>query len=196
MPNQLFLATTNTGKIQEFKLLLKESNYSLVTPKETGVNLAVEENGNSFKENALIKAKAYSIATNFLCLADDSGIEIDALNGMPGVYSARYGGADLTDKDRVNLVLSKMRDVPWSLRTARFRTSLALAWPEGENAVYEGVLEGVIGFESKGANGFGYDPIFFLPSLQSTVGELTHIQKSQISHRSIAVSKLLKFLLA
>jgi len=196
MPNQLFLATTNTGKIQEFKLLLKESNYSLVTPKETGVNLAVEENGNSFKENALIKAKAYSIATNFLCLADDSGIEIDALNGMPGVYSARYGGADLTDKDRVNLVLSKMRDVPWSLRTARFRTSLALAWPEGENAVYEGVLEGVIGFESKGANGFGYDPIFFLPSLQSTVGELTNIQKAQISHRSIAVSKLLKFLLA
>jgi len=196
MPNQLFLATTNTGKIQEFKLLLKESNYSLVTPKETGVNLAVEENGNSFKENALIKAKAYSIATNFLCLADDSGIEIDALNGMPGVYSARYGGADLTDKDRVNLVLSKMRDVPWSLRTARFRTSLALAWPEGKNAVYEGVLEGFIEFESKGANGFGYDPIFFLPSLQSTVGELTHIQKSQISHRSIAVSKLLKFLLA
>ena len=196
MPNQLFLATTNTGKIQEFKLLLKESKYSLVTPKETGVNLAVEENGNSFKENALIKAKAYSIATNFLCLADDSGIEIDALNGMPGVYSARYGGADLTDKDRVNLVLSKMRDVPWSLRTARFRTSLALAWPEGENAVYEGVLEGVIGFESKGANGFGYDPIFFLPSLQSTVGELTNIQKAQISHRSIAVSKLLKFLLA
>ena len=196
MPNQLFLATTNTGKIQEFKLLLKESKYSLVTPKETGVNLAVEENGNSFKENALIKAKAYSIATNYLCLADDSGIEIDALNGMPGVYSARYGGADLTDKDRVNLVLSKMRDVPWSLRTARFRTSLALAWPEGENAVYEGVLEGVIGFESKGANGFGYDPIFFLPSLQSTVGELTNIKKAQISHRSIAVSKLLKFLLA
>ena len=196
MPNQLFLATTNTGKIQEFKLLLKESNYSLVTPKETGVNLAVEENGNSFKENALIKAKAYSIATNFLCLADDSGIEIDALKGMPGICSARYGGPDLTDKDRVNLVLSKMRDVPWSLRTARFRTSLALAWPEGENAVYEGVLEGVIGFESKGANGFGYDPIFFLPSLQSTVGELTNIQKAQISHRSIAVSKLLKFLLA
>ena len=196
MPNQLFLATTNTGKIQEFKLLLKESKYSLVTPKETGVNLAVEENGNSFKENALIKAKAYSIATNFLCLADDSGIEIDALNGMPGVYSARYGGADLTDKDRVNLVLSKMRDVPWSLRTARFRTSLALAWPEGENAVYEGVLEGVIEFESRGANGFGYDPIFFLPSLQSTVGELTNIPKAQISHRSIAVSKLLKFLLA
>ena len=196
MPNQLFLATTNTGKIQEFKLLLKESNYSLVTPKETGVNLAVEENGNSFKENALIKAKAYSIATNYLCLADDSGIEIDALNGMPGICSARYGGPDLTDKDRVNLVLSKMRDVPWSLRTARFRTSLALAWPEGENAVYEGVLEGVIGFESKGTNGFGYDPIFFLPSLQSTVGELTNIQKAQISHRSIAVSKLLKFLLA
>ena len=196
MPNQLFLATTNTGKIQEFKLLLKESKYSLVTPKETGVNLAVEENGNSFKENALIKAKAYSIATNYLCLADDSGIEIDALNGMPGICSARYGGPDLTDKDRVNLVLSKMRDVPWSLRTARFRTSLALAWPEGENAVYEGVLEGVIGFESKGTNGFGYDPIFFLPSLQSTVGELTNIQKAQISHRSIAVSKLLKFLLA
>ena len=196
MPNQLFLATTNTGKIQEFKLLLKESKYSLVTPKETGVNLAVEENGNSFKENALIKAKAYSIATNYLCLADDSGIEIDALNGMPGICSARYGGPDLTDKDRVNLVLSKMRDVPWSLRTARFRTSLALAWPEGENAVYEGVLEGVIGFESKGTNGFGYDPIFFLPSLQSTVGELTSIQKAQISHRSIAVSKLLKFLLA
>ena len=196
MPNQLFLATTNTGKIQEFKLLLKESKYSLVTPKEAGVNLAVEENGNSFKENALIKAKAYSIATNYLCLADDSGIEIDALNGMPGICSARYGGPDLTDKDRVNLVLSKMRDVPWSLRTARFRTSLALAWPEGENAVYEGVLEGVIGFESKGTNGFGYDPIFFLPSLQSTVGELTNIQKAQISHRSIAVSKLLKFLLA
>ena len=196
MPNQLFIATTNIGKIQEFRLLLKESNYSLVTPKENGVNLAVEENGNSFKENALIKAKAYSIATNYLCLADDSGIEIDALNGMPGIYSARYGGLDLTDKDRMNLVLSKMRDVPWSHRTARFRTSLALAWPEGKNAVYEGVLEGFIEFESKGANGFGYDPIFFLPSLQSTVGELTHIQKSQISHRSIAVSKLLKFLLA
>ena len=128
--------------------------------------------------------------------ADDSGIEIDALNGMPGIYSARYGGDGLTDKDRVNLVLSKMKDVPWHLRTARFRSSLALAWPNGENSIYEGVLEGFIEFEPKGTNGFGYDPIFYIPFLQSTVGELSETQKSQISHRSKAVSKLLAFLLS
>ena len=196
MLNPLLLATTNTGKIQEFKLLLTGSNYSLVTPKQAGLNLSVAETGCSFNENALIKAKAYSVATNYLCLADDSGIEIDALNGMPGIYSARYGGDGLTDKDRVNLVLSKMKDVPWHLRTARFRSSLALAWPNGENSIYEGVLEGFIEFEPKGTNGFGYDPIFYIPFLQSTVGELSQTQKSKISHRSKAVSKLLAFLLS
>ena len=196
MLNPLLLATTNTGKIQEFKLLLKGSNYSLVTPKEAGLNLSVEETGCSFSENALIKAKAYSASTNYLCLADDSGIEIDALDGMPGIYSARYGGDGLTDKDRVNVVLGKMKDVPWDLRKARFRSCLALAWPTGENYIYEGVLEGFIDFESKGTNGFGYDPIFYIPFLQSTVGELSQAQKSKISHRSKAVSKLLAFLLS
>jgi len=194
MLNPLLLATTNTGKIQEFKLLLTGSNYSLVTPKQAGLNLSVAETGCSFNENALIKAKAYSVATNYLCLADDSGIEIDALNGMPGIYSARYGGDGLTDKDRVNLVLSKMKDVPWHLRTARFRSSLALAWPNGENSIYEGVLEGFIEFEPKGTNGFGYDPIFYIPSLGKHMAELDLDEKNLISHRGIAARKVVEFL--
>ena len=193
MPD-LLLATTNTGKIQEFRLLLKESNYSLISPDDVGLNLSVPETGSSFEENALIKANAYSIASNHLCLADDSGIEIDALNGLPGIYSARYGGEGFSDKDRINLVLEEMKDIPWHLRKARFRTSLALPWPDGKNTVYEGVLEGFIEFHPKGTNGFGYDPIFYIPSLKSTAGELSEDQKSQISHRSKAASQLLMFL--
>ena len=195
MHNPLLLATTNTGKIKEFRLLLKKSRYALVTPEETGLCLSVTETGTSFRENALIKAKAYSTATNCLSLADDSGIEIDALGGLPGIHSARYGGPGLTDKDRVNLVLSNMIHVPWNLRKARFRTSIALAWPNGKYAVREGVLEGVIEFEPKGTFGFGYDPIFYVPSFQCTVAELSDVQKSQISHRSKAATKILKLLL-
>tara|TARA_B100001146_G_C16175711_1_gene432263 strand:+ start:1233 stop:1823 length:591 start_codon:yes stop_codon:yes gene_type:complete len=195
MLNPLLLATTNTGKIEEFRSLLKKSHYDLVTPKEIGLRLSIIENGASFRENALIKAKAYSATTNYLSLADDSGIEIDALGGMPGIHSARYGGPDLTDKDRMKLVLSKMEHVPWRLRKARFRTSIALAWPNGKHAVREGVLEGVIEFEPKGTHGFGYDPIFYIPSFQCTIGQLSDVQKSQISHRSKAAAKILTLLL-
>ena len=195
MHNPLLLATTNTGKIKELRLLLKKSHYALVTPEETGLCLSVTENGTSFRENALIKAKAYSTATNCLSLADDSGIEVDALGGLPGIHSARYGGPGLTDKDRVNLVLNNMTHVPWNLRKARFRTSIALAWPNGKYAVREGVLEGVIDFEPKGTFGFGYDPVFYVPSFQCTVAELSDVQKSQISHRSKAAAKILKLLL-
>ena len=194
MPNSLLLATTNQGKIDEFRLLLSSAVYNLITLKEIGLNLTVIETGTSFEENALIKAKKYSRATNRLCLADDSGIEIDALGGMPGIHSARYGGSEMTGKDRLTLVLNKMRDVPWHDRKARFRTSVALAWPNGKYIVRDGVLEGFINFQPKGANGFGYDPILFIPSFKLTVGELSASQRSQISHRAIAASKILKCL--
>ena len=149
----------------------------------------MEETGSTFEENAIIKAQAYSRLTGLLTLADDSGLEVDALGGDPGVYSARYGGEGLTDEDRVELLLHNMRGVPWNLRSARFRCVIAIAPLEGEAVTVEGTVEGIIQYEPMGDGGFGYDPVFLLPQKGLTTSQLPLDEKNSLSHRGQAARK-------
>ena len=149
----------------------------------------VEETGGSFEENACIKARTYADLSGLLTLADDSGLEVDALGGAPGVRSARYGGTGASDEDRVALLLENLKDVAWEDRTGRFRCVIAIAWPLGEVKTVTGVVEGVIQYEPMGANGFGYDPIFYLPHLALTTAELSLEEKNSLSHRAQAARK-------
>ena len=174
---RLLLATNNRGKIAEFRQLLAGCGWPLVTPAELGLDLQVEETGQSYAENATIKAVEYARASGLVALADDSGLEVDALGGRPGVLSARYAGPDRTDRERVQALLQELEGVPDEERTARFRAVIAIAWPDGEVVLVEGTVEGRIGREPRGESGFGYDPIFFLPQRGVTVAELTPEEK-------------------
>ena len=191
MLQKLLIATTNIHKIQEFTSIFVNLPYMITNPEIEKINLKVDENGVSFSENALIKAKSYCKSSQMISMADDSGLEIDALGGRPGIYSARYGGTKLNDKDRVKLILKQMSEVPKQKRQARFRCAIAIAWPNGKTLVREGTLEGMIEFTQKGCNGFGYDPIFYLPKYDKTVAELDPKQKNNISHRATAGKKIL-----
>ena len=183
------MATRNPGKLLELKELLRDIPFYVTSLDETGVSHEVEETGSSFEENALIKAEEYGALSGLLTLADDSGLEVDALGGAPGVTSARYGGLGLSDEDRVLLLLENLRDVAWEHRSARFRCVIAVAWPSGETQTVTGVVEGVIQYEPKGANGFGYDPVFYLPDLGKTTAELSMEEKNHISHRAQAARR-------
>lgn len=189
MATQLLIATHNQGKVREFYHLLGDVPFSLTSLKELGVSDEVEETGSTFHENAIIKAQGYARLTGLLTLADDSGLEVDALNGDPGVYSARYGGEGLTDEGRVDLLLHNMRGVPWNLRSARFRCVIAIAPPGGEATTVEGTVEGVIQYEPMGDNGFGYDPIFLLMHRGLTTAQLPMDEKNSLSHRGQAARK-------
>ena len=145
-------------------------------------------------ENAYIKAIAYMNKTGILSLADDSGIEVDALEGSPGIYSSRYGGESLNDEDRINLLLNNMNGVPWEKRTARFKAAIVLAWPNGITTLKEGILEGYISYKPQGVNGFGYDPVLYLPEYEMTSAKLSKDEKNKISHRSVAAKKILEVL--
>lgn len=191
---KILLATTNLGKIKEFYSLLHDIPYDITTPNKEEICLDVEENGTTFSENAYIKATTYMKKSGFISLADDSGIEVDALGGEPGIYSARYGGKQLSDEDRVQLLLKNMNGVPWEKRTARFKAAIVLAWPEGKTILKEGVFQGYISYKPEGVNGFGYDPIFFLPQHGMTSAQLSKNQKNKISHRYIAAKKILDVL--
>lgn len=157
---KLLLATNNTGKVHEYQSLLTGIPWELTTPKQQGIQLEVEETGSSFEENARLKALAFARASGLLTLADDSGLEVDALNGEPGIRSSRYAGEGASDADRVNFLLNKLKDVPEEKRTARFRCVIALAWPDGRIEYFTGTCEGSITFTPKGEEGFGYDPVF------------------------------------
>ena len=194
-PAKLLLATNNLGKIKEFRLLLKKLPYKIISTSELGINFQVIENGNTFEENAYIKASAYSNKTGLVSLADDSGIEVDALNGRPGIFSARYGGSSLTDEDRVNLLLEEMKNISWEERKARFRSVIVVAWPDGKTITQEGILEGFLTFEPLGENGFGYDPILYLPKHEKTSAQLTITEKNSISHRAQATKKIVNILM-
>ena len=186
MVNLLLLATNNPGKVEEYRVLLAGVPMTLVTPAEQGLEGQPEETGATFEENALLKARYYAQASGLLSLADDSGLEVDALGGEPGVHSARYAGEGATDADRVVLLLSRLKDVPTEKRTARFRCVVALAWPEGATETFHGSCEGQIADEPRGNNGFGYDPVFYVPELGKTFAELESDVKNQRSHRAIA----------
>jgi XTP/dITP diphosphohydrolase len=188
---QLLLATTNRHKIEELRELLRDAPYELISPRELGLDLDVPETGTSFAENAEIKARAWAQVAGMLALADDSGLEIDALHGEPGIYSARWGGRDMSYPERFRMLLARLDGVPPESRTARYRCAVAIADPQGVRVLTEGVLEGRIADAPRGAGGFGYDPIFEVPELRRTVAELSAAEKHRISHRARAVAAAL-----
>jgi XTP/dITP diphosphohydrolase len=189
MTNKLLLATNNWDKIREYKSLLSNRSYELVTLAEVGITNKVEETGESLEENARLKATAMAAESNLVALADDSGLEVAALGGKPGVISARYAGEDASDEERISFLLSQLKDVPWEKRSARFRCVIAVATPAGKIKFSSGECNGVIAFEPRGKEGFGYDPIFYLPELKETMAELPFEVKNRVSHRGQAVRK-------
>lgn len=190
MTCKILIATNNKGKARELYELLNRIPFELVTLADVGITTQVEETGETFDENARIKARAYAAASGLLTLADDSGLEVEVLGGEPGIKSARYAGENASDSDRVNLLLSKLKEVPREKRNARFKCVIAISTPTGEIAVTAGECRGLIGFEPKGKNGFGYDPIFFFPELGKTMAELPSEVKGQISHRAHAARQV------
>jgi XTP/dITP diphosphohydrolase len=183
---KLLLATSNPGKIREYRLLLDGLGYQITTLTEEGIAKIVTESGDNYKQNARLKAITYAELSQLITLADDSGLEVDALNGEPGVKSARFAGEAATDAEKVSLILAKLNGVPWERRTAHFKCVIAIASPRSRTEVCYGECHGMIAFEAKGENGFGYDPIFFLPEIGKTMAELHLEMKNQISHRARA----------
>jgi XTP/dITP diphosphohydrolase len=184
----LLIATNSPHKLAEYRAILADLPVQLTSPSEEGLELSPDESGITFEENAIIKARAFAAASGLPSLADDSGLEVDALNGEPGIFSARYGGTSRFDQEgRYNLVLQKMADVPWEARTARFRCAIAIATPATELVgVVDGRVEGYISYEPRGMNGFGYDPVFYVSEFGKTLAEMTAEQKHKISHRGRA----------
>ena len=178
------LATHNPGKLKEMGAILARFGVEVVSPKDLGLTVDVEETGATFAENAMLKAKAICAAAQLPAIADDSGLCVDALNGGPGVYSARYGGEGLDDRGRYMLLLNNMRGQ--TTRAAHFACAIACAFPNGDTLTAEGRCDGTIAFAPMGEGGFGYDPVFFVPEKAKTFGQLTAEEKSTISHRGRA----------
>ena len=183
----LLIATTNRHKLEEFRAMFSGLPYELLSLAEVQLGMDVEETGTTFRENAELKALTYARVSGLLSLADDSGLEIDALGGAPGVYSARFAGVDTSYEERFRLIFEKLHGLPSSRRTARFHCVITIAEPSGLYKSVDGVIEGVITEEARGSHGFGYDPIFLVPSLGKTTAELLPEHKNQISHRAQAV---------
>ncbi len=187
---KIVFATGNQGKLREVKKILADLNVDIVSMKEEGIQIDVDENGTTFAENAQIKATAIGAHTDAIVLADDSGLVIDALNGEPGIYSARYLGEDTSYRIKNQNLIDRLEGVPDEKRTARFVCAIAAALPDGTVLHTEGTIEGIIGYEERGENGFGYDPIFYVPKLGKTTAELTDDEKNAISHRGSALEKM------
>ena len=180
------LATNNPAKLKEMAAILGSLGVEVVSPKELGIHIEVEETGATFAENAMLKAKAICEAANLPAIADDSGLCVDALNGGPGVYSARYGGEGLDDKGRYMLLLNSMRGQ--TTRAAHFACAVCCAFPNGDQLTAEGKCHGTIAFAPMGEGGFGYDPVFLVPEKRKTFGQLTAEEKAEISHRGKALA--------
>lgn len=191
----LLLATNNQGKVREYRQLLHGLPYKLLTLAECGLG-DVEETGATFAENARLKATAGAAGSGLHTLADDSGLEVVALGGEPGVMSARYAGEGASDSDRIAYLLSRMKDVPWEERAARFVCVIALATPGGNTEFVSGECDGIIALTPKGERGFGYDPVFYFPELGKTMAELPPEQKNVVSHRGQAARKARELLLS
>ena len=185
--DKLLLASTNRGKLKEIKALLRDFPITLVTPDMIGIDLEVEENGSSYSENAALKAVAYARASGLVTLADDSGLEVEALGGLPGLRSARFSTVPgATDADRRKYLLQQLQGHPQPWK-ARFRCVVALSDPEGNVKFAQGECPGIIISDERGRNGFGYDPIFLLPELGLTMAELDMRKKNRLSHRARAI---------
>lgn len=197
--DKIIFATGNENKMREIRMILKDLGMEILSQKEAGIKADVVEDGKTFEENALIKAKEIArIAREDLdyrdsvVLADDSGLEIDYLNKEPGIYSARYMGEDTSYDIKNQALLERLSGVPDEKRTARFVCAIAAAFPDGTSEVVRGTMEGIIGYEAAGENGFGYDPIFFLPEYGCTSAELSPEKKNELSHRGEGLRKMLK----
>ena len=187
---RILFATGNQGKMKEVREILADLGVEVISMREAGVSAEIVEDGETFEENAVIKARTIMELTGEVTLADDSGLEIDALGGEPGVYSARYMGEDTSYHTKNNDLIRRLSQVPRQQRTARFVCSIAAAFPDGEIITTDGVIEGLIGYEEAGENGFGYDPIFVVPQLGCTTAQLSDEQKNEISHRGKALRKM------
>lgn len=187
---KIIVATRNAGKVNEFKEMLGRLGYDVESLLDYETAPETDETGSTFEENAELKSREAAAYFGHAVLSDDSGLEVDALDGAPGVYSARFAGEDKSDEANNTLLLEKLADVPTEKRTARFVCALSLAKPSGETLTVRGTMEGMIGLERKGTNGFGYDPLFIIPSLNQTAAELTKSEKASISHRGQALRKL------
>ena len=185
----LLVATTNRHKLEEYRTIFSDIPFQLLSLNDIHLDLDVEETGTTFQENAEIKALTYARASGILSLADDSGLEIDALGGAPGVYSARFAGVDTPYEERFRILFERLRDVPVAQRTARFRCVITIAEPSGYHESVDGSIEGIITDVPRGTNGFGYDPIFLVPERGETTAEMPPEQKHQISHRGRAARK-------
>jgi XTP/dITP diphosphohydrolase len=186
MTRKLLVATHNPGKVREYQTLLAGLPLEVTYLDAEGITLEVEETGNTCAENAVLKATTYAHASGLWTWADDSGLEVDALGGAPGVYSSRYAGSGASDADRYRKLLDALAGVPWQQRTARFRCVVALATPAGDVQTVDGACEGIIAFGPAGSNGFGYDPVFYLPSRGLTMAQLPAEDKNETSHRGRA----------
>jgi XTP/dITP diphosphohydrolase len=191
---KLLVATHNQGKIREYRALLADLPLVVTWLDEAGITHEVEETGVTFAENASLKAETYARLTGLWTWADDSGLEVDALGGRPGVFSARYGGPGLSDRDRYLKLLEELREVPAAQRTGRFRCVVALAMPGGPIYCADGAVEGLIMDQPRGQEGFGYDPIFYVPEYGATMAELLPAIKNRISHRAVAAASAARLL--
>ena len=184
---RLIFATGNEHKMVEIREILGELPVEILSMKDVGIKADIVENGSTFEENALIKAKEVCKLAGEMVLADDSGLEIDYLNGEPGIYSARYMGEDTSYRIKNQNLIDRLEGVPEEKRTARFVCAIAAAFPDGRSFVVRGTIEGIIGYEERGTNGFGYDPIFYLPEYGCTTAELDPEKKNELSHRGKAL---------
>lgn len=192
---RIVFATGNANKMEEIKMILSDLGMEILSMKEAGVDPDIVENGKTFEENAMIKAETVAkCLPDDIILADDSGLEIDYLNKEPGVYSARYMGEDTSYDIKNNALLERLKGVPEEKRTARFVCAIAAAFPDGDRQVVRATIEGRIGHEIKGKNGFGYDPIFYVPEYGCTTAELTPEQKNEISHRGKGLRMMKKIM--
>ena len=186
---KLLVATRNVGKLKELSALLSGAPFELVSLSDVGIDEDVEETGSTMEENATLKATTYARLSGMPTLADDSGLEVEALGGEPGVFSARYAGEGASDAQRIDFLHKKLQGIPEDSWNARFRCVIAIVWPSEPVELYTGECYGMIIKHPRGSNGFGYDPAFLIPALGKTMAELTSDEKNRLSHRSVAAQK-------
>lgn len=188
--NKVVIATKNKGKVKEIKDILSELPVEVVSMQDEGIEIDIVEDGSSFEENALIKARTVGQYTSAIIIADDSGLEVDCLGGAPGIYSSRFAGEGANDEKNNAKLLAMLEGVEEAERTARFVCAIAVVMPDNEHFVVRGECEGTIGFEPKGQHGFGYDPLFYIPEYDAAMAQLEPEVKNRISHRARALEKM------